>query len=179
MTRTLIFDTETTDLVSNTLLALDHQPRIVEFYGIVIDENGQDIKELEFLCHPGIPLPEITTRITGLKDEDLAHKKGFAFHADTVRALIEGCDEVAAHNLSYDRFVVDCEFRRLGQPPVKWPHVGTCTVEATEWYNGYRLSLTNLHLHLFGEPFADAHRAKTDVDALKRCFIELRKRGDV
>lgn len=179
MSRTLIFDTETTDLVSNTLLALEHQPRIVEFYGIVVDENGDDVQEVDFLCNPGIPLPEITTRITGLVDADLADKPRFAAMADTVRNLIEGCDAVVAHNLSYDKFVVECEYQRINQPPPDWPKRKICTVEATEWYKGYRLSLTNLHLHLFGEPFKDAHRAKTDVDALKRCFIEMRNRGDV
>ncbi|MEX0359912.1 MAG: PHP domain-containing protein, partial [Allomuricauda sp.] len=34
-------------------------------------------------------------------------------------------------------------------------------------------TLTELHQHLFGEPFAEAHNATADVEATTRCFLEL------
>jgi hypothetical protein len=40
-----------------------------------------------------------------------------------------------------------------------------------------RLTLSNLHEHLFGEKFKDAHRARSDVMALVRVARELRRRG--
>jgi len=52
-------------------------------------------------------------------------------------------------------------------------------VQETEWIKGHRLSLSALHEELFGEPFSGAHRARVDVDALTRCFNELRQRGDI
>jgi DNA polymerase-3 subunit alpha len=41
------------------------------------------------------------------------------------------------------------------------------------------MKLADLHEFLFGEGFEDAHRAKSDVMATVRCFIELCKRGDI
>ncbi len=52
-----------------------------------------------------------------------------------------------------------------------------CTVESTEHIKGFRLTLTKLHEHLFGEAFPSAHRAENDVRPLTRCFIELYNRG--
>ena len=60
----------------------------------------------------------------------------------------------------------------------EWPRL-CCTVENTEWLHGHRLSLSALHEELFGEPFSGAHRARTDVAALTRCYLELVKRGDL
>lgn len=38
------------------------------------------------------------------------------------------------------------------------------------------MSLTNLHIELFGMTFPEAHRAKQDVLALIRCASEMRRR---
>lgn len=178
MNRTLIFDTETTDLVSNTLLPDDQQPFIIEFYGAIIDGSGEIVEELEFLCHPGFEIKEITTKITGIKPEDLRGLPGFREHAEAVAGLLSRADSVVAHNLSYDWFVTNTEFRRAGMKP-EWPMIRICTVEETEWIKGHRLSLSALHEELFGEPFSGAHRARVDVEALIRCFNELRSRGDI
>jgi DNA polymerase-3 subunit alpha len=77
--------------------------------------------------------------------------------------------------------MLSLEFRRLGmlEEVIKWPVIRICTVEQTEWYKGYRLSLTALYEELFGEPFPDAHRARVDVQALTRVFLELRKREEI
>ena len=40
-----------------------------------------------------------------------------------------------------------------------------------------RLNLNKLHELLFGKEFTGAHRAKTDVHALVRCYHELMNRG--
>ena len=50
-----------------------------------------------------------------------------------------------------------------------------CTVELTEHKKGYRLKLSDLHEHLFGEDFKEAHDARADADALARCYVALLK----
>jgi hypothetical protein len=52
-------------------------------------------------------------------------------------------------------------------------------VECTEHFYGYRLSLTNLHKHLFNEGFPEAHRARNDVEALCRCVVKLIEMGEI
>lgn len=176
--RTLVFDTETTDLISNSLLSEKHQPQIIEFCGLVYDDQAQELEGLEFFCDPGKPLPDEVTRITGIKAEDLRGAPRFEAVADRIVALIESADSVVAHNLSYDMAVVDFELARLGRR-ARWPADRVCTVEQTEHLKGHRLKLADLHALLFGEPFAGAHRARVDVEALARCYHELVRRGEI
>jgi len=178
MKRTLVFDTETTDLVANSLISDTKQPHLIEFYGCVVDDGGKLIEELEFLCDPGVVVTEEITRITGIKTEDVFKQPKFKERAKSVWELIRSCDSVVAHNLAFDMSVIDIEMKRIGMQAI-WPKRRICTVEETEWFKGYRLNLNALHEHLFGEKFEGAHRAKVDVTALVRCFNELRIRGDV
>lgn len=185
---TAIFDTETTDLVKSELADDKLQPHIIEFFGVLLDEEGEIVEQLGLLCDPGVPITEEITRITGLKAEDVAGQPGFAASAQQVADFFAKAGEAVAHNLAFDRQVVDLEFARLkpekksgskseSSPVMVWPKRMTCTVEETAWLKGHRLSLTALYEHLFGETFAGAHRAQVDVMALARCWIELKKRG--
>lgn len=173
-TLTLLFDTETTSLSANSLLAEQHQPKVIEFYGKIM-ETGE---ELEFFCNPGEKLDKKVTEITGLTDDDLASQHPFPHWAGFVRDLVQKATTVVAHNLSYDMLVLDKEFERMDDY-VPWPAGKVCTVEATEHLKGYRLSLSALHEELFGEPFSGAHRARQDVEAMERCYRELIARGEV
>lgn len=175
--KTLVLDTETTDLIKNKLQPLDRQPRIIEFFALSLDSDGNELDAISQLFNPGMKLVGKTTEITGLTDEDLKDAPPFSKHADKIIELIEAHDEIVAHNMSYDRSVIDFELKRLGKK-VRWPDL-ICTVEATEYINGFRLSLSALHELLFTEIFEGAHRAENDVRALARCFTRLREMGIV
>lgn len=174
--KTLIFDTETTGLVENRTLKLDRQPEIIEFYGVLIDmETGEVFRDLDLLIKPTKPVSEEITRITTITDEMVETAPSFRAVSNQIFDLIAEADCVIAHNLSFDCDMVEIEFERMGDK-VAWPHK-VCTVEQTIHLKGYRLKLTDLHQYLFDEPFAGAHRAKADVQALVRCCLELTKRG--
>ena len=174
--KALIFDTETTGLVENRTLKLDRQPEIIEFYGCVVDlETGEVSKELDLLIKPTKPIPAEITRIVDIDNAMVETAPPFRDIANQIFDLIAEAPAVIAHNLSFDCDMVEIEFERLGDK-IAWPHK-ICTVEQTIHLKGYRLKLTDLHQHLFGEPFAGAHRAKVDVQALVRCCLELTKRG--
>lgn len=175
--RTLILDTETTDLIKNKLLPLERQPHVIEFFGLSMDMYGHECNSWSQLFDPGIPLTDVVQRITGIKPEDLQGKPKFATLAQGLKEYIEEHDEVVAHNLSYDKAIIDFEMKRAGLK-VDWPEL-ICTVEATEHLKGFRLNLTSLHELLFGEPFSGAHRAEADVRALAACFRALRETGVV
>lgn len=172
-----LFDTETTGLIKNSAVPLDKQPQVIEFYGCLVDtdKEGEVLGELEFLCNPGTPLPAIITKITGIKDEDLKDAKPFSAYKDAVVEFFAKANAAVAHNLSYDRSLIGFEMARC-QSILLMPERQICTVEATEHLKGHRLSLGALYELLFSEAFPDAHRAKNDVMALKRCFLELIKR---
>ncbi len=165
----LFFDTETTYLVSNSLLPDNQQPRIIEFYGCLLRDDFSQEEEFETYIDPGIKISEVVTRITGIDQSALVGAPRFSVVADQIKSLIQRADEVVAHNLSYDTFVVEVEMRRV-KKTVIWPKIKTCTVEATEWIKGHRLSLSALHEECFGQPFTGAHRARVDVEAMVRCY---------
>jgi len=175
--RTLVLDTETTALIKNKLQPLDRQPRIIEFFALSLDSAGDELDTFSYLFNPGIKIDEKITEITGIKQEMLDDQKPFSSIAQHILEVIEVHDEIVAHNMSYDKAVIDFEMKRLGKK-VRWPEL-ICTVESTEYMKGHRMNLRSLHEFLFGEPFENAHRAENDVRATAKCFLELRKMGVV
>jgi DNA polymerase III epsilon subunit-like protein len=105
----------------------------------------------------------------------LPGKPCFKDVAVQIRDFLQDAPLIIAHNASFDKEVLDIELERA-RVPIKWPPV-LCTVEETIFLKGMRLTLSNLHEHLFGEKFKDAHRARSDVMALVRVARELRRRG--
>jgi DNA polymerase III subunit epsilon len=174
----LCLDAETTGLLDNHLLPLDKQPEIVELFACELGlDSGEIGAEFNSFFKPARPVTAETTRITGITPAMVADAPLFADKAQQLQAMIESTDCIVAHNLSYDKEMIDLEFERLGRK-IKWPAL-LCTVEATVHLKGFRLSLTALHELLFNERFPEAHRARTDVMALVRCLIELKKRGEI
>lgn len=188
-----VFDTETTGLPLHRLAPLDKQPQIIEFFGIILNDDGSinqvtmepddDHPEpwtadnvLHCLINPGKPLSADIIRITGITDDDLKGAPDFEHFAWLISAFMAQADVSVAHNHSFDKTLIDFEFKRLGEP-FPWPSRSLCTVEKTHHFIGRRLKLFQLYEHLFeGEKFEGAHRAEADVRALARCVTELIRR---
>jgi DNA polymerase-3 subunit epsilon len=178
----VVFDTETTGLVANHSIKPDSLPEIIELYAAKVNlKTGKIMKELDTLIKPSRLLsdkPELgskktITQITGITNAMLSDAKPFVAHADEIVKMLTSAEFVIAHNVSFDKEMIDIELERLKRK-IKWPRA-ICTVEATAHIKGGRMSLTKLHEYLFGKAF-DAHRAKSDVEALIRCSCELYKR---
>jgi DNA polymerase III epsilon subunit-like protein len=177
----LIFDTETTGLISNKTVKLEKQPEIIEFFAALTDlKTGEYNRHLNLLIKPTNKIPEdlIKKGKTKLDDEMLVNEPPFAMVAPAIRGIIESSPLVIAHNLAFDMEMVNIEFERLKQTPVSWPP-GICTVEQTVHLEGKRLSLSALHERFFKVKFEGAHRAQVDVEALIRCCVELHRLGDI
>lgn len=175
----LFFDTETTGLIKNPIAPVTMQPHVIEFCGIATDEKGGRERVLQFLARPPVRLDAKITEITGYTDAILAKEQPFNENAEKLREFIQSADCIVAHNLKFDMRMLSFEFRRLGYVAGKWPAKKICTVEATEWIKGRRLTLSQLHEHLFEEGIVDAHKAENDVRAMMRCFFELVKQGRI
>lgn len=175
----MIFDTETTDLLVNIGAPYDQQPDVIEFFGLGLEVNDDgelvEFRTLGQLIRPRKPVTAEITRITNITNVMLSDKDQFHVYAPKIKEYIESFDQAVAHNAAFDRDVITIEYARL-QQKIQFPEL-ICTVEQTLWLKGYRLKLGQLHTELFGEDFADKHRAENDVRALARCFIELKARG--
>lgn len=175
----LVFDTETDGLWENMSTNLEKQPSIIEFCGTDIDiKKGKIYIQNTYnqLIKPPKPITEEITKMNGITNAMVAKSPSFKMVATDLRDLIERSDCVVAHNAAFDVGMMDIEMMRLGVTKVAWPRI-ICTVEATIFITGYRMTLSSLYEYLFKEKFEGAHRAAADVGALCRIVVELTKRG--
>lgn len=177
----VVFDTETTGLVKSRLIKLDKQPEVIEFFACLVDlKSGKIDRELDLLIRPTVEYPMSVYTIketkTKLSNDMLYDAPTFKEVAKQIREFLEGAPRLIAHNITFDKEMIEIEHERL-QQTITWPLRLDCTVEQTIHLKGHRLSLTALHTLLFDEGFEDAHRARHDVMALTRCAVELQKRG--
>ncbi len=169
----IFFDAETTGLIKNKALMLVHQPHIIEI-GAVRDDG----EEFETLLNPGVKLEPIITKITGLRDEDLADAPTFR---DVLPDLIEffiGQEALVAHNMPFDLGMLLFELRRC-DAEFKFPyppnHIDTVQL-AMPSYRGKFMKLENLYRDLIGE-YEQKHRALEDAKDLKAVYHALMVRG--
>jgi len=167
----VIFDTETTGLLQPENSDLTMQPKIIEFYGVKINEEFEIQDELDILIDPEEPISKLITDITGITNSMVKGKKTFAFAEPYIRQFFENTDISVAHNHSFDSGMLDSECKRFHKERPRAKHE-ICTVEATMSLTGHRLSLKRLHWMLLQKEFKP-HRAKEDVYALVRCFHNL------
>jgi len=177
--KAVILDTETTGLIANHSVTIDKQPEITEFFAQHVDlATGKVTKKYETLIKPhNFPMSAKTIAETKTKitNDMLRPAPSFKDVAAKIKEIVEGAPVIIAHNAAFDREMISIEYERM-KKELKWPRM-LCTVEQTIHIKGHRLSLTNLHIELFGKAFDEAHRAQTDVRALTKCCVELFKRG--
>ena len=184
----LIFDTETTGLpkswnapITNT----DNWPRCVQIAWQLHDEMGNVLEHNDFLIKPdGYNIPYDAERIHGISTE-LAEEQGISLDECLIlfNEVLGKTKFIVGQNLNFDLNIMGCEFHRLGveNKMTSLPILDTCT-EKTAFMcqipggrgGKFKLpTLTELHNHLFGAGFGDAHNATADVEATTRCFLEL------
>jgi DNA polymerase-3 subunit alpha len=189
----LIFDTETTGLPKSwnaPITDTDNWPRCVQIAWQLHDQMGAVIAHNDFLIKPdGYNIPYDAERIHGISTE-LAEEQGISL-AKGLKLFNEALQKttfIVGQNLNFDLNIMGCEFHRLGiqNNLTSLPILDTCT-EKTAFMckipggrgGKFKLpTLTELHTHLFGAGFGDAHNATADVEATTRCFLELIRIGE-
>lgn len=175
----IIFDTETTGLDFPNPTSIERQPYITEIYAVRLTNDFKFVSEIDTMINPPVPISEEITRITGIKQSDVDDADPFINVYDRLYDLFEGVNFVVGHNVNFDLRMLKFElFRHDFQNKFHWPKYHLCTVEGSKHYQNKRLTLQKLHEFLFGHEFTNAHRAKNDVQATCKCFMELVKRGD-
>ena len=171
--RIIAFDTETTGL--NPF----DGDRVIEFGAVELtvdsDYRVTSVRAHDWLIDPETPIPREVTRVTGLKDEDVAGKPVFAKLARDIRGLLEG-SILIAHNLAFDLAFLRLEFERCG---LHWPE----TVAEVDTLHISRARLSDQRKHnlghvcgLFGIPLDNAHRATDDAEACGRVLMDFARR---
>jgi DNA polymerase III epsilon subunit-like protein len=171
MKRWCLFDTEATGLMLPDDAPIDNQPRIVEFAGIIVDDNLEILDSLEFKVHPGIKLPDDFIKITKITDAELVGLPRYIEYHDKLKDFIYSADVWVAHNIMYDYGVLNTEFKRLGE--YIEPKMFYCTVEQTMHIKNKRLKLSHAYEFFTGKKPPVSHRAMSDVITMFEVFKNI------
>ncbi|MFB9056635.1 DNA polymerase III subunit alpha [Mariniflexile ostreae] len=189
----LIFDTETTGLPKRwdaPITDTDNWPRCIQIAWQLHDAMGNCIEHQDYLVQPdGFNIPYDAEKIHGISTE-LAQEQGLPL-AEVLERFNEALGKtkfVVGQNVKFDLNIMGAEFVRgaVENPLQELPVLDTCTEHTASLcqiaggrYGKFKLpTLTELHEHLFGQPFAEAHNATADVEATTRCFFELLRLGE-
>jgi len=184
-----IFDTETTGLPKRDG-KLEDQPHIIQFASLTFEFDPLTRRFIETerynqLIKPPLPIPEESSRITGITDEKVASSPTFAEVSGKIIGIFSQSDLAVAHNLDFDREIIGYELERLGSgkdflPPTIYDTMeGTRNLCKLPGKNGnYKAPrLMELHQFLLNESFTEAHNAEKDTEALARCVKVLLQQG--
>jgi DNA polymerase-3 subunit epsilon len=87
--------------------------RIVEFALLKVYPNGVE-EEMLMRINPEMPIPENSSRIHGIYDEDVKNEPSFREVAKKVTSFIEGCDLAGFNSNRFDIPLLAEEFLRAG-----------------------------------------------------------------
>jgi DNA polymerase III epsilon subunit-like protein len=140
------------------------------------DHSLMELGALTYMCKPKqLPLPPKIIEITGIKSEDLADKKAFAYHLPDLMDFFLGERVVVGHFVNYDMDMLGIELARLAlQRKFPWPMRYICTVEENMELKGYKLKQDILYEIATGKKPEGAHRALNDVRNLSEILRWMR-----
>ena len=185
----IVFDTETTGLPKKynaPFTDMDNWPRMVQLAWISYDEEGHEKERHNYIIKPeGYIIPQESINVHRITNER-AHAEGKDLKTvlELFTSELKKHSYLVAHNLSFDENVVGCEFIRkdvennlydLKFIDTKELCVDFCKIPSSRGYKWP--TLTELHMKLFETEIVDAHDAIVDVEALGKCFFELKKLG--
>lgn len=176
MTRHLIFDTETTDLIKPSAADLKSQPKIIEIGLIEIHADSgvaTIFDETSWLINPGEKVTDEITKITSITNDMLVGKPSFIDILPELERKFLGVYGLVCHNLPFDIGVLIAELRRAGREHAfPYPPHQLCTVSAYSFIKGHNLKLVDLYKHVMGKELAQTHRALDDARALAEIVIK-------
>jgi DNA polymerase III alpha subunit (gram-positive type) len=151
------------------------------------DSNGYVLEEHDYIVKPcHYTIPKDSTRLHGItNDRALTEGVDLEVVLERFSDALEKADCLVAHNIAFDAKVLGCEYIRTSNKDPLQQKQKICTMKNDKVINycklpgpycSYKLTkLVELHEKLFGCGFENMHNAKYDVEALVKCFWELKK----
>ena len=143
--------------------------RVLEV-AVIRVQNGVVQDRFEQLVEPGLPIPPMVTRITGINTSLVRGQPSFDSLLPRIRGILEGA-VVVAHNASFDCNFLAHAFKRAELP---WQGERLCTLRLSRrlipGLHSYRLDSLCAFL---GFTFVQRHRAGPDAEATLQVLQHL------
>lgn len=191
----LFFDTETTGFFQDRL-PVDHpdQPYIVQLAAQLCEDDGAPVAGFSFIVDPGIgegiQIPERASAVHGITEaRSVEFGVSSEFSLNAFAHLYQRADLVCAHNIKFDRGVMESAIARHYGRVRPLSKKLYCTMEAatpiinlppTERMRAAGMDkpkppkLEECIRHFFGEDLEGAHDAMIDVAACRRVYLHLK-----
>jgi len=192
----LVFDVETTGLIPKKTDNLSLMPFIIQLSFIVFNVNTYQIiqKYNSYIKIENIVLEDFIVNLTGITNA-ICETKGVPVK-DAITELYKAylvCDCIIAHNLSFDKRMIEIEMQRnnLPFPIFANPHIPMhCTMMdsificniAIDGKNGKFMKfpkLVELYNKLFRYVPENLHNSMVDVLVCLRCFLKIKLKKDI
>jgi DNA polymerase III subunit epsilon len=136
--------------------------RIVEIAILRIMPNGdRDMKSMRI--NPGIPIPNDSTAIHGITDEDVAQSPSFREVAKQLSAFLDGCDLAGYNSNKFDIPLLAEEFLRA---EVEFEVTNRRLVDVQNIFHRMeQRTLAAAYQFYCGKPLENAHAAAADITA--------------
>ena len=142
--------------------------RVIEV-GVLVIEKGRVVERFSSLVNPERHLPPFISRLTGIRESDLARAPSFSELEKDLHGLLKDCLFVA-HNARFDYGFIQSEFERVGR---RFQAPMLCTVRLSRrLFPTERRHGVDQLIERFGFPIAARHRALDDADILWQ-FLQL------
>ncbi|MCB0284662.1 MAG: 3'-5' exoribonuclease [Calditrichae bacterium] len=175
----VVVDLETTGLVPE-------EDEIIEI-GAIKFVNGVEKETFETLVNPGRPIPEFITRLTGIKDEDVASAPKIEDVFDKLDHFLKDIPFVG-HQVNFDASFIEYMYRRQNKDFDQWQdqlnrfkYFGRVRIDTLFLSRILLPFLPKLKLgylaQYFGHDLENAHRAIDDARATGQIFLELLDRA--
>ena len=174
MTRSVLFDTETTGLDPM------NGHRVIEVAALELVNDLTTGRHFHRLIHPERDIPEDAARIHGITLEKLTGQPLFREIADELVDFL-GDGPLVAHNAPFDFGFLDAEFARIGRPALERGRMVDTLALAKARFPGLPNSLDAL-CRRFAIDLSErsTHNALLDCRLLAEVYVELtggRQRG--
>ena len=131
----VVFDTETTGLPDKQA-DLSQQPHVCQFAAVTYEliNNGHSLEEIDavdILIKPGESIPFECTEVHGITNSMVENKGNFKSHSAEIRRVFNDADIAVAHNLNFDKTLLEFEFERAGESTVFLPDQTFDTMKET------------------------------------------------
>lgn len=188
----LLYDVSGHRAVSNWKAPINDSfnwPRILHISWILLDENLKPVSDFNaFVDQPDLRVGEEMLQSAHIEPEEYnANKADVKMIMQRFSEDIEKADYIFSFNQEYNENIAGAEFLRTGIKHSMFKKENFCLMRESTFYcalpgkgGKYKWpSLSELHAILFQQKYTPPGNARADVIAAARCFIKLKKLGEL